>query len=191
MDTSRHRPFRLSPPRSRERGDSIAENGPARLMMAHPLSLLLRRMDILPPGERGIEGEGEGAKSEHGNGVEGEGSYGRGKRKLEKKGLLACVPSFRPDRLCCLPCSFPVHSLTHSLSRSVSCFRAFQDAHTLTLPLPLPRPQLYGALAEITKNGEREDAPSWLIGSNNWIFVISHYDIMRAHISPTCALHFL
>ena len=43
----------------REERDSIAENGPARLMMAHPiLSLLLRRMDILPPGERGIEGEG-------------------------------------------------------------------------------------------------------------------------------------
>ena len=59
-----------------------------------------------------------------------EGSYGRGKRKLKKKGLLACLlasslsPSFPPERLC-LP------SLTHSLGRLVA-FALFK------MPIPAP-----------------------------------------------------
>ena len=130
MDTSRHRassssPFApsLPPDEGAERGDSIAENGPARLMMA-PSSppVLRRRMDILPPRER----------SEHGNGVEPrEGSYGmeEAKESLRRKAYsLACLlprlPSSFPSDSLCLP------SLTPSLTRSVSCFRAFQDAHT-------------------------------------------------------------
>ena len=113
----------LPPDEGAERGDSIAENGPARLMMA-PSSppVLRRRMDILPPRER----------SEHGNGVEPrEGSYGmeEAKESLRRKAYsLACLlprlPSSFPSDSLCLP------SLTPSLTRSVSCFRAFQDAHT-------------------------------------------------------------
>ena len=116
-------PPSLPPDEGAERGDSIAENGPARLMMA-PSSppVLRRRMDILPPRER----------SEHGNGVEPrEGSYGmeEAKESLRRKAYsLACLlprlPSSFPSDSLCLP------SLTPSLTRSVSCFRAFQDAHT-------------------------------------------------------------
>ena len=122
MDTSRHRPSSTAPDEGAERGDSIAENGPARLMMAPssaPVVLLLlllfhllRRMDILPPRERG------GTKSEHGNGVEPreekEGSYGRGKRKLKKKGLLACLLASPPPPSTLIGSVCP-HSLTHSV----------------------------------------------------------------------------
>ena len=85
-------------------------------------------MDILPPGER--EGEGGRPRVSMGMELRGKVAMEEAKESLRRKAYsLACLPSVLIGSAVC-----PVPSLfTHSLSRSVSCFRAFQDAHTLFL----------------------------------------------------------